>query len=82
MTASSSADTGREAAEGYQGPTPERTPVRAAKRPAMRAAINAMCKLCIYDPWAGCGTWRQQTEACTATHCPLYPLRPVSRAER
>jgi hypothetical protein len=51
------------------------------KRPSMRAAINAMCKACIYDPIGGYGTWRQQVEACTAPACPLYPLRPVSASE-
>ena len=46
----------------------------------MRAAINAMCKQCLYDPRAeGLGSWRQQIEACTATGCPLHPYRPLSR---
>jgi len=53
----------------------------AIKRPSMRAAINAMCKACVYDPFGGTGTWRQQVEACTAPACPLYPLRPVSASE-
>ncbi len=44
----------------------------------MRKAINEKCKDCIYDPASGLGTWRQQTEGCTSTTCPLYPLRPVS----
>ena len=43
-----------------------------------KAAIEAMCKACIYDPWGGGGTWRQQTEACTSGNCPLYPYRPLS----
>ena len=50
------------------------------RKPSMRRAINAKCKECIYDPIGGNGTWRQQVEACTAPDCPLYPLRPVSRA--
>jgi hypothetical protein len=50
-------------------------------RPSMRAAINAMCKTCIYDPLSGAGTWRQQTENCTAAHCPLFELRPLSSGE-
>lgn len=41
-------------------------------------AIEAMCKHCIYDDGAGNGTWRQQTEACTSTTCPLYEWRPLS----
>ena len=53
------------------------------KRPSMRGAINAMCKTCIYDPKAaGCGTWRQQVEACTSPNCPLFPLRPTSKGEK
>ncbi len=43
---------------------------------SLRAAINAKCKECIYDPIAGRGTWRQQVEACTSPRCPLYPVRP------
>jgi len=49
---------------------------------SMRAAINAMCKGCIYDPIAGRGTWRQQVEACTSKSCPLYEFRPVSASEK
>ena len=45
----------------------------------MRAAIDAKCRDCIYDPLAG-GTWRAQVEACTATDCGLFPYRPRSRA--
>ena len=48
---------------------------------SLRAAINAKCKECIYDPIAGRGTWRQQVEACTSYRCPLYPVRPVSESE-
>ena len=48
---------------------------------SLRAAINAMCKACIYDPIGGRGTWRQQVEACTAPRCPLYAVRPKSAAE-
>ena len=47
---------------------------------SLRAAINAMCKSCIYDAVGGRGTWRQQVEACTAPHCPLYAVRPKSAA--
>jgi hypothetical protein len=48
---------------------------------SLRAAINAFCKACLYDPIGGTGTWRQQVEACTARHCPLFPVRPKSAAE-
>jgi len=44
-------------------------------------AINAKCKDCIYDDQAG-GTWREQTEGCEISSCPLYELRPVSAATK
>jgi len=44
---------------------------------SLRAAINAKCKDCIYDPLAG-GTWRAQVEGCTCRICPLWPVRPKS----
>jgi hypothetical protein len=53
-----------------------------AKRPSMRAAINAKCKECIYDDLSGLGTWRQQTEGCTSTECPLYELRPRTSGKK
>lgn len=40
-------------------------------------AIDQHCKDCIYDP-AEPGNWRQQTEACEITSCPLWPYRPKS----
>lgn len=46
---------------------------------SLRAAINAKCRDCIYDPQAGLGNWRQQVTGCTVTDCPLYPVRPVSK---
>jgi len=49
---------------------------------SLRAAINAKCKECIYDPIAGKGTWRQQVEACTAPTCPLYSVRPTSKGAK
>jgi hypothetical protein len=51
------------------------------RTPSRKAAIDAFCKQCIYDPEGGTGTWRQQVEACTTTRCPLYPVRPVSTTE-
>jgi Zn-finger protein len=53
----------------------------APKKPGLRAAINRMCRDCLYYPGAG-GTWRFQVENCTSSGCPLYPLRPVSSAYR
>jgi len=44
---------------------------------SLRRAINDKCKTCIYDPYSGTGTWRQQTAACTSFKCPLYPVRPM-----
>lgn len=52
-----------------------------AKGKSMRAAINAMCKYCIYDPLGGGGTWREQVEVCTSPECPLYDFRPISRPQ-
>jgi len=48
---------------------------------SLRAAINAFCRSCLYDPHEP-GRWREQIEACTATDCPLYPVRPRSRASK
>ena len=47
---------------------------------SLRAAINAKCKDCIYDPLSGLGHWRQQFEACTIQSCSLWPYRPKSKA--
>lgn len=47
-------------------------------RPSLRAAIDAKCKECIFDPVED-GTWRQQVEACLARACPLYPVRPKAQ---
>ncbi len=40
-------------------------------------SINAFCRQCIYDPYGGRGTWREQVAACTARTCPLYAYRPL-----
>ena len=48
-------------------------------RPSLRAAIDAMCKSCLYDPEER-GGWRQQVEACAVTRCKLYPVRTGSRS--
>lgn len=52
---------------------------KSAPRPSMRAAVNAKCRECIYDPIEP-GGWRQQVEACSCWGCPLYTVRPVSRS--
>lgn len=41
-------------------------------------AIDQMCRLCLYDPQGGLGTWRQQVTMCSAFDCPLWMFRPVS----
>ena len=51
---------------------------RLCSRPGRTGRVNAKCVECIYDPAGGSGTWRQQVEACTATACPLWPVRPNS----
>jgi hypothetical protein len=48
---------------------------------SLRAAVNAKCKSCIYDPGSGNGTWRKQVEACSSSNCPLHPFRPISGAK-
>jgi len=50
------------------------------KRPSLRAAINAMCKDCIYDDQDS-GTWRQQVTACIFRKCPLWPIRPLAKGQ-
>lgn len=46
------------------------------KKRSMRAAINAKCKDCNYDP-LDTGTWRQQIASCNSTDCSLHPFRPM-----
>lgn len=52
--------------------------MKTMKKTSLRAAINAKCKACIYDPASGQGAWRQQVEACTDRTCPLWEVRPMS----
>lgn len=59
-------------------PTAQR---RSGARPSLRAAIDAMCRSCIYDAHQP-GTWRAQVEACTARTCPLYAVRPRERGRQ
>lgn len=47
-----------------------------------KKAIEMKCAECIYDPQPGNGTWREQVEACTATSCPLYGVRPLTQGSR
>jgi hypothetical protein len=54
---------------------------RESSKPGYMHKIYAKCIECIFDPEGGGGTWPQQVEACTATSCPLYSVRPRSRPE-
>lgn len=47
-----------------------------SERPSLRAAIDAACKACLYDPGAG-GKWREQVALCSSASCPLHHVRPV-----
>ena len=53
----------------------------AGKRKSYKAAVEAKCKDCIYDP-LDVGTWRQQVSLCTSEGCPLCPVRPVSEVRK
>ena len=44
-----------------------------------KACIANYCKSCIYDK-SEPGTWREQVEACGASSCELYSVRPKSVA--
>jgi hypothetical protein len=44
---------------------------------SLRAAINAKCRECTYDP-ADKGSAAQQIACCTSDDCPLHPVRPVT----
>ena len=48
-----------------------------SSRLSLRAAIDAMCKSCLYDPGNGNGGWREQVQGCSSTSCPLHPVRPM-----
>lgn len=67
-------DTGDEVQQDDEQIIP--TPTR--RQRSCRAAINAMCRACIYDPLAG-GGWRKQVGACSCLTCPLYAFRPLPR---
>ena len=50
---------------------------RRKSRLSLRAAIDAMCKDCIYDPGNGSGGWREQVAGCCSSNCPLHLVRPL-----
>ena len=53
--------------------------MKSTSRPSHRAAIDAKCRSCVYDPDAP-GTWRAQVADCAGVSCPLYAVRPLPRA--
>ena len=46
---------------------------------SLRNPINAKCCDCIHDDLAK-GNWRQQVTLCSSYGCPLWEVRPLSRA--
>ncbi len=46
---------------------------------SLRKAINEKCKDCIYDDLAA-GSWLQQATLCSSSDCPLYEVRPQTKA--
>jgi hypothetical protein len=46
-------------------------------RLSLRAAIDSMCRSCIYDPGNGNGGWRVQVAGCSSSNCPLHSVRPL-----
>jgi len=47
---------------------------------SLRAAIDAKCKDCIYDPECGGGTWREQVAQCSCPSCPFWSVRSGPRS--
>jgi len=52
---------------------------REAGKAGLRGKIDAKCAECCYDPTQE-GTWRKQVELCASRGCPLYSVRPTSKA--
>ena len=46
---------------------------------SLRKSINGKCRDCIYDDLAA-GTWLQQVTLCSSLDCPLYRVRPQTKA--
>jgi len=47
---------------------------------SLRKSINSKCKDCVYDDLAG-GTFLQQVTLCSSKSCPLYEVRPQTKAQ-
>jgi hypothetical protein len=62
-----------------RGRAADERPVARGGVMSLRAAVNAMCKSCIYQPRSGLGGWREQVAACETRSCPLWPHRAKSR---
>jgi len=56
----------------------DKTGGKQALRLSLRAAVDAKCRSCIYDPEEGNGTWREQVQACSSVNCPLHAVRPIT----
>lgn len=52
-------------------------PAAKAVRQSLRAAIDAMCRSCLYDPGNGTGGWREQVQGCSSSNCALHAVRPL-----
>ena len=50
-----------------------------SKKVSLRASINNKCRSCIYDE-ANVGSWLVQVTLCSCRECPLYEVRPVTKA--
>ena len=48
-------------------------------RKSLRSAIDQMCRGCVVDVLAK-GNWRQQVTMCSVFDCPLWDVRPVTKA--
>ncbi len=49
------------------------------KRISLRKAINQKCRSCVYDE-ANVGSWLVQVTLCSCRDCPLFDVRPVTKA--
>jgi len=47
---------------------------------SLRKSINGKCRDCIHDDLAA-GTWLQQVTLCSSSNCPLYGVRPKTKAK-
>ena len=50
---------------------------RLVSKAGLRGKIDAMCIVCVYDPYQP-GTWRSQVARCTCMSCPLHADRATT----